>query len=131
MTIENELANELTQARINLLEMQIKAIKDSLPSSVDEIIKVDIGGLEPGLQEIMTDIMGKMTSPHTETKHENAVVKKSQIKILKDALYIDGVLVSKNMPMTADIRYKIGASTEVIIHCFPKELIIEERKNDN
>jgi len=76
MTIENEL----TQARINLLEMQTKAIKDSLPSSVDEIIKVDIGSLETGLQEIMTDIMGKMTSPHTDTKCKNDVVKK-QIRI--------------------------------------------------
>ena len=59
------------------------------------------------------------------------MTEKSQIKILKDALYINGVLVSENMPMTADVQYKIGASTEVIIHCFPKELIIEERENDN
>ena len=127
MTIENEL----TQARIKLLETRIKSLEDSLPSSINEIIRIDACGLDPDLEKMMTDIMSKIVSTSADIKRENAVVKKSQIKILKNALYINDVLVSKGMPMTTDIKYKIGASTEVIIHCFPKELIIEERENDN
>jgi len=119
------MERELTQARINLLETRIKSLEDSLPSSIDAC------GLDPDLEEMMTDIMSKIVSISADIKREDAVVKKSRIKILKNALYINDVLVSKGMPMTTDIKYKIGASTEVIIHCFPEELIVEEGKDAN